>query len=335
MSEAETAGHVLVVLHKLGASLAMYDVQRGVPLIEQQTRPFPHELCASPDGRSLVVAEYGLRGTDTAGAGGTTLGVFDLRTGRRTATLSTEPYDRPHGISAAANGVSRLFVTSESTDRLLIFDLASGALLHAVPVGQRTPHCLCVAPDGATVYTANIGSGTVTPIDVEGGRARASVRVGERPEGMAFSPDGSLLYVVSRESDEVSVIDTDCGRVVGSITTGRGPVRIAMTPDGGRIAFPLFHQNAVQIADTAERRVIHTIPVGSQPAGTTLSADGKLLFVSCELEDTVYVISMEHAAVVGRIRTGRGPDAMLCLTPRSRAPFGSAEASGRSGDFKH
>jgi YVTN family beta-propeller protein len=321
MSDTQEPGHVLVVLHKLGASLAMYDVQRGVALIEQQTRPFPHELCISPDGQSVVVAEYGLRGTETRGAGGTTLGVFDLRTGRRTATLSTEPYDRPHGISAAANGVERLFVTSESTDRLLIFDLARGALLHAVSVGQRTPHCLCVAPGGATVYTANIGSGTVTAIDVEGGQAGASVYVGERPEGMVFSPDGSLLYVVSRESNEVSVIDTELARVVGSIATGRGPVRIAMTPDGGRIAFPLFHQNAVQIADTSSWRVTHTIPVGCQPAGTTLSADGTLLFVSCELEDAVYVISMEEAAVVGRIRTGRGPDAMLCLTSDA-APTG-------------
>jgi YVTN family beta-propeller protein len=326
MTRPAREAQILIVLHKLGASFAIYDVRRGVALVEQETRPFPHELCMAPDRRSFIVAEYGLRGTDAAGTGGDTLGVFDVRTGRRTATLSTAPFDRPHGISASRNGdgIARLFVTSESTDRLLILDLASGALLHAVSVGQRTPHCLCVAPDGATVYTANIGSGSVTAIDAKQGEVMYSLQVGERPEGMAVSPDGCVLHVVSRESDEVSLIDTGAGRVVGTIVTGRGPVRIVITPDGGRIAFPLFHENAVQIAETSTRRVVHTIPVGSQPAGTALSPDGALLFVSCELEDAVYVISMAEAQVVGRIRTGRGPDAMVCLA----APADAAEDAG-------
>jgi YVTN family beta-propeller protein len=315
MIETARHGSVLIVLHKLGASVGFYDVPGGAAILEHETRPFPHELCVGPDGQSFFVAEYGLRGTDTPGPGGTTLGIFDIRSARRTGTLTTGRYDRPHGIGASENGdgIDRLFVTSESTDRLLIFEIASGELLHAVPVGQHAPHCVCLAPDGAFAYTSNIGSDSLTRVDVQRGEADSSIRVGERPEGAVFSPDGQRLFVVNRESDLVSIVDTKGFHVVGAIATGRGPVRIAITPDGSRIACPLFHQDAVQIADVNRGHVTNTIKVGRQPAGIALSPDGSLLFVSCELEDTVYVISMDEAAVVERIRTGRGPDAMVCI----------------------
>jgi YVTN family beta-propeller protein len=315
MNQTAAMGPVLIVLHKLGASLGFYDVHAGTALVQQETGPFPHELCKAPDGQSFFVAEYGLRGTDAPGPGGSTVGIFDIRSAERTGTLSTGRYDRPHGIGAGRNGdgSDRLVVTSETTDRLLIFHIQSGELLHAVAVSQQAPHCVGLDPSGAFAYTSNIGSGTVTKIDVERGEVQSSVRVGERPEGMAFSPDGALLFLVNRESNLISIVDTAALSVVGAISTGQGPVRIAITPDGKRLAFPLFHQDAVQIADARRGCVTHTIPVGRQPAGTALSADGALLFVSCELEDTVYVISMDEFAIVRRIRTGCGPDAMMCI----------------------
>jgi YVTN family beta-propeller protein len=111
----------------------------------------------------------------------------------------------------------------------------------------------------------------------------------------------------------VSIVDAIKLETVGRIDTGKGPVRIAITPDGGRIGFPLFHENAVQIADTKARAVTHTVPVGKQPAGTTMSSDGELLFVSCEQEGLVYVISVADGEILSTIATGDGPDAMACL----------------------
>jgi YVTN family beta-propeller protein len=101
--------------------------------------------------------------------------------------------------------------------------------------------------------------------------------------------------------------------MIGKIPTGKGPVRIVMTPDGNRLAFPLFHADAVQIADTRTAKVTHTIPVGRQPAGTAISPDGELVFISCELEKTVYVLSLSENKIVARIGTGEGPDAMICI----------------------
>jgi YVTN family beta-propeller protein len=304
-------GRVLVVLHKLEASLGCYDVASGRELFRLPTADFPHELCLSPDRRRLYVTEYGLRGVESAGEGGNTVAVFDLKARLRVGTLSTGEYRRPHGVAVDAGG--RLYVTSEPRRALLIFRLEDQSFLHVVDVEQEIPHVVAVSPDGRTAMTANIGSGSLSAVDVMMGVVLRQVEVLERPEGMAFSPDGNRLYVVNRESDAVSVVDAVKFETVGRIDTGRGPVRIAITPEGGRIAFPLFHAESVQIADTKTGAVTHTIPVGKQPAGTTMSTDGEVLFVSCEHERQVYVISVADGEILSTIGTGEGPGAMACL----------------------
>jgi hypothetical protein len=44
-----------------------------------------------------------------------------------------------------------------------------------------------------------------------------------------------------------------------------------------------------------------------------MSADGEVLFVSCEHERRVYVISVADGEILSTIETGEGPDAMACL----------------------
>jgi YVTN family beta-propeller protein len=308
--------YTLIVLHKLADSLCGYDVATGRERFRLPTHRFPHELCLAPDRRTLFVTEYGLRGVESEGAGGTTIGVYDLPTRARLRTISTNGYERPHGIAAHAAG--KLFVTSETAGKLLLFDLATEALLHAVDTAQALPHLTNVAPDGQIVYAANIGSHSLTAIAVATGKIIAQIPVLERPEGMVFAPDGKLLYVVNRESNAIAVVDTTTQRMIGQIPTGQGPVRIVITPDGARLAFPLFFADAVQIASTATQQVTQTIPVGRQPAGTTMSRDGKLLFVSCELERTVYVVSLESYEVLTTIPTDEGPDSMVCLDQADR-----------------
>jgi YVTN family beta-propeller protein len=312
MTDLATSGLHLIVLHKLEHDLRLYDVGRGVELARAGTRRHPHEIWVDPARRQALVTEYGLRGVESAGEGGNTIGVYDLDPLARRSTISTGIYHRPHGIVADGNG--RVFVTAETAGALLVIDRLTGRLVRAVDTGQSTPHMTAVSPDGTAAYTANIGSGTVTEIEVATGTVRTQIPVLERPEGMAFSPDGLHLYVVNRESCAVAVVDTAARRMVGTIATGAGPVRIAITPDGRRLAWPLFYADALQIADVATRRVVATVAVGRQPAGTTMSPDGGLVFVSCELERRVYVVSLDERRVVATIATGEGPDAMACLS---------------------
>jgi YVTN family beta-propeller protein len=190
-------GRVLLVLHKFENFLGYYDVGTGKELGRVDTGVFPHEMALSPDRTRVYITEYGCRGVESEGQGSNAIAVVDLKARKRIGTISTEQYNRPHGI-VARNG--KLFVTSEPTRRLLIFDLKSEELLHAIDTGQLVSHLVNVSPDGKTAFTSNIRSNSLTAIDPIAGKAVKQIPLLVRPEGMVFSPDGGLLYVVNRRA---------------------------------------------------------------------------------------------------------------------------------------
>ena len=299
------------MLHKTDHSFSYYAIETGEQIAYIRTRPYPHEICLSPDRRRFYIAEMGVRGVESSGVGGHTIAVYDTKTLKLLSTIDTDPYDRPHGLATHANG--RLLVTSESTKTLLIYDMNSEALLYASYLDQDGAHMVNVDPNGKQAYTANIFSNTITEVDVETGTVNKHIDVLERPEGIVFSKDAKLLYVVNRESQAVSIVDRTLGRQIDVIETDNGPVRVVITPDGRQLVIPLFHSEAVQIVDTEKRTVTHTIAVGPHPAGTAMSPDGKLAFISCEDENQIYTISMDTLNIVSSFNTGPGCDAMVCL----------------------
>lgn len=303
--------YILIVLHKTDDTFAYYDVQTGEQTALIKTQPFPHEICLSPDRQKCYIAEMGVRGVESEGPGGHTVAVYDVKTRQHISTIDTQNYDRPHGLATHENG--RLFVTSESTKHLLIFDLHSEKLRHAVYLDQKCAHMVNVSPDGKQAYTANIFSNSITEVDVASGSVIKHIDVLDRPEGMAFSVDARLIYIVNRESAAVSIVDREIGKQIDMIHTGDGPVRIAITPDGKRLVIPLFHSAAVQIIDTETKAITYTINVGPHPAGIALSPDGNLVFTSCEDENLIYVLSLDTIKIINTIKTGPGCDAMVCL----------------------
>lgn len=302
--------YTLLVLHKLEHSFGYYDVQSGAQLKSINTRAYPHEICLNPSRNRIYIAEMGVRGIESEGPGGNTIAVFDLKSGEQVSSIETGKFDRPHGI--ATHGL-KLYVTSESTKHLLVYDLVSEAMICTVNLAQECAHMVGISPDGSSAYTANILSNSITEVDTKACEVRRHISVPERPEGMAFSPDGRLMYCVCREAKAVAVIDCEKGEMTDQIETGHGPVRVVITPDGKRLAVPLFHSASVEFIDTQSRKVSHTKSLGPHPAGTCISPDGKLVFVSCEDENLVYVFNMENMEIIQKIRTGDGADAMVCL----------------------
>lgn len=302
--------YTLLVLHKLEHSFGYYDVQSGEQLRNIKTRAYPHEICLNPARNKIFIAEMGVRGIESEGPGGNTIAVFDLRSGNQLSTVDTGKYDRPHGI--ATHG-SRLYVTSESTKHLLVYDLVSEAMICAINLDQECAHMVGISTDGRRAYTANILSNSISEIDTKECKVIRHIAVPERPEGMAFSPDGKLMYCVCREAKTVAVIDCEKGEVIDEIETGHGPVRVVSSPDGKQLAVPLFHSASVEFINTESRKVSHTKSLGPHPAGTCISPDGRMVFVSCEDENLVYVFDMANMKIVQKIKTGNGADAMVCL----------------------
>src|SRR3989304_5007320 len=94
VAASATAGEgTLVVLNKAEATASLIDLASGKAVATVPTGEGPHEVAASPDGKTVLAANYGSRGTP-----GSSLTVIDVPGARVVRTIDLGPGRRPHGL---------------------------------------------------------------------------------------------------------------------------------------------------------------------------------------------------------------------------------------------
>ncbi|HEX6083993.1 MAG TPA: YncE family protein [Thermoanaerobaculia bacterium] len=295
------AADTLLVVNKGEATLALVDPASMKVRGTVATGEEPHEVAVSDDGKVAVVTDYG----------GASLTVVDL--GRRRGVRFALPgLSRPHGIQALG---SRFYLTAENSRAVARYDAAANRIDWIAGVGQEFTHMLVVTPDEQKLYTANMGSNTVSVVDLTKRGALKHVAVTRTPEGMALSPDGSALWVagVARRDEpaQISIIDPKTDSVVRTIPSpAKLANRLRFTPDGTRVVVSDPGSNELLIFDAATGEVITKISTAAGPAGILITPDGKRLFVACADAGKVQVVDTATWRVTGEVATGREPDGM-------------------------
>lgn len=188
-------GDILLVGNKAEDTLSFIDLASGRELARLPTGRMPHEIAVSPDGRQAAVVSYGAAGID----------IFDVPGRRKLRTIDLSSHQGPHGIAWLPDG--RIVATTERSQSLTIVDPARGDQVQAVPTAQEGTHMVAVSADGRLAFTANIGGGTMSVIDLAASRKIRDVHVGGMPEGIALTPDGATLWVADLEQDRVAAFD--------------------------------------------------------------------------------------------------------------------------------
>ena len=303
---AAAAAGTLLIGNKGENSLSFVDLASGRELGRAATGPMPHEIAVSPDGRRAAVVAYG----------GATIDIFDVARRERLRTIDLSPNQGPHGIAWLADG--RILVTTERSRSLTVVDTARGDAVSAVPTGQQGTHMVAVSPDRRRAYTANIGSGTVSVIDLAAGTKLRDLAVGGRPEGIALSPDGAILWVGDLEGARVQAFDAATFERLAEVPTGRVPIRVAASPDGRWIATSNYGDGTLTLIDAAARRAVRTIPVSGEEAAAQVTilfaADGRRLYAAETGRDQVAEIDLDRGVVLRRLPAGRQGDG-LAIAP--------------------
>jgi YVTN family beta-propeller protein len=313
---ADAPAELLIVGNKRDNSVTLIDVAARHTLATLPTGEGPHEVAASSDGRWAVVANYG------AQQPGNSLTVLDLARHAVARTIQLAPYRRPHGITFLP-GDSLLAVTAESDQAVLVVRFADGTVARTIPTGQAGSHMVSVRADGRMAYTANIGSGTVTELDLVAGRATRTLPVAPRTEGVAVVPDGHEVWVGSNTQHTVTVIDTRTWAPVDTLSAPGLPYRIAISADGRTAVVPNPEANVVRVFDVATRTERRTISMtggaeGAQPVGVTLAADGRRVFVALQGTSEVAMVDLATGAELARFPVGAGPDGLAVTRRRGR-----------------
>jgi YVTN family beta-propeller protein len=321
---AQVAGlsGTLVLTNKTPSTATIIDVASGRTLAMLPTGAGPHEIAISSDGRTAVVTDY-------SGQPGRTLTVIDVPNLRVTRTIDLGQYNRPHGI-VFLPGDSLVAVTSEASGNVVIVNAIAGTVSRAIATEGRGSHMVGVTADAARAYTGNIGSSTVSELDLRTGRFTRSWNVPEQPEAINVTPDGREVWVGSNSTGKVSVIDVASGRLTTVADGVKWPYRVLFSPDSHTVLIPDLRGEELRFLDRTSKRELARISFpGGQPQGITITPDGRYAFESLSAQGRVAVIDMRTRAVVAQIAAGDTPDGVAYTTRVvAAASAGPMQAAG-------
>lgn len=296
------SGPVLLIGNKGEDTVSFVDLATGKELGRSPTGKMPHEIAISPDGSQAAVVAYGDK----------TIDLFDVATRAKLKTIDLAPNEGPHGISWLKDG--RIVVTTERSQSVAVVDPAAGTVTASIKTGQQGTHMVAVTSDGTTAYTANIPAGTVTVIDLKGGKKLRDVTVGGRPEGIALSRDELVLWVGDLEGSRVQAFDTDTFDKLTEVKTGGTPIRVAASPDGRWIVTSNLQAGGLTIIDAVTRKHARDVALsGSADAGQVtilFSPDGRRLYAAETGANVVAEVDLETGQVLRRLPAGKNGDGL-------------------------
>ncbi len=303
-------GPVLLVGNKGEDTVSFVDLATGAELGKAPTGKAPHEIAISPDGRQAAVVAYG----------GKTIDLFDVGTRAKLKTIDLAPNEGPHGIVWLKDG--RLIVTTERSQSLAIVDPAAGTVTASIKTDQQGTHMVAVSPDGKTAYTANIPAGTVSVIDLAGGKKLRDLTVGGEPEGIALAESGRTLWVADLQGHRVQAFDTTSFAKLAEVETGAVPIRVAVSPDGKWVVTSNVMAGTLTLIDAKSRTKVRDIIVSGRPqAGQVtilFSADGQRIYAAETGSNQVAEIDLAAGTVLRRLPAGKNGDGLAIAVPIAR-----------------
>lgn len=292
----------LIVTNKGPSTATIIDAASGRALATLPTGQGPHEVALSRDGRIAVVTDYGSR------SGGSTLTVIDVPALKVVRTIALGEYQRPHGI-VFLPGDSLVAVTSESSRNVVIVHVQAGVVRKAIATQHNGSHMVGVTGDGTRAYTGDMGSNTVSELNLLTGQYVRSWDVPTQPEAINVTADGSEVWVGSNATGKVSVVNPVTG-VITTAAEGFGwPYRVFFSPDQKTVLLPDLRREELRFLDRSSHKELARLSfAGGGPQGITMTPDGKFILQSLSQQGRVAVIDAATRKVLGHIPAGDTPD---------------------------
>lgn len=269
-----------------------------------------HEVIASPDGKTAFVPIYGNSGVGKPGTDGKNIAVIDIASKKVVGNVAFDHGVRPHcPLIGPKDG--RLYVTTELDKTITIIDPKTLKIVGTLPTGQEQSHMMVLSHDGERAYTANVGPGTVSVIDVAGRKVLKVIPISRNTQRISITPDDKWVFTADQTKAQMAAIDTSTNSVAKWIPMEGMGYGSAVTPDGKWLLVALADQNKVAVIDVKNMQVARTVPVGDYPQEVLVQPDGKAAYVSCmHGGGTVSEIDLGSWKVTRTITTGSSTDGL-------------------------
>jgi len=268
-----------------------------------------HEVAASPDGKQAFVPIYGNSGVGHPGTDGRLLRVIDLETKKIVGTVDFGKGVRPHcAVVGPKDGL--LYVTTELENSITIIDPHTLKIVGTVPTGQAESHMLTITSDGKKGYTANVGPGTVSVLDLTANKLVTVIPISKTTQRISVSPDDRWVFTADQTKPQLAVIDTASNKVTTWIELPGTGYGTAPTPDGQWLVVAMSGINKAGVVDLKSMKLTRTFDVPKAPQEVVVRPDGGVAYISCDASKQVAVLDLKEWKITNLIDAGRGADGL-------------------------
>jgi DNA-binding beta-propeller fold protein YncE len=269
-----------------------------------------HELAVTPDGKTAFVPIYGSSGVGQPGTDGQIIDVMDVASRKVISKIDFGHGVRPHcAVFNRADGL--LYVTTELDKQIAIIDPKTYKVVGSIPTGQQESHMLTISPDGKRGYTANVGPGSVSVLDIPNRKLLTVIQVvPKNVQRIAITPDGKWVFTSDQEKPRLAVIDTLTNEVDKWVDLPDVAYGTAVTPDGKYLLLTQPKTSKLAVLDLATMKVTRSLDMPKSPQEIVVQPDGSRAYISCSSSGQVAVIDLKTWQTEAPIQAGKTVDGM-------------------------
>lgn len=305
-------GQSLLVVNQGDATVSIVDPAHYTQIAavhEPVSGVHAHEIVATPDGRTAFAPVYGSVGVGKPGIDGHEMLFIDIPSRKVVGSLDFGHGVRPHQpVYDAAHHL--LYVTTELDRSVSIIDPSTRKIVGTIPTGQEQSHMFVLSHDGKRGYTANVGPGTVSVLDIVGRKTMDIIHVSPSVQRISISNDDKHVFTSDVTSPRLAVIDTATNKVANWVQLPGSGYGTAPTPDGRWLLVCIPSTEEIAVIDLAALKVVRRIKVPAKPQEVLIRPDGKLAYVSCNTSGKVAVLDLSNWTVPNIISAGPGADGL-------------------------
>jgi len=300
----------LLVDQKGDRSLAIVDPAAGKVVADVAENGITgHEVAGSPDGRLAFVPIYGNSGVGKPGTDGRNIVVVDVAAHKIVGNIAFDHGVRPHcAVFGPKDGM--LYVSTELDHSITIINPKTLKIVGSIPTGQAESHMFVISHDGLRAYTANVGPGTVSVLDIKARKVLKIIPISGNTQRISISPDDKWVFTADQTKPQMAVIDTSTDTVKTWVPIDGLGYGSTVTPNGRFMLVAVPEANKVDAIDLSTMKKVESVSVGASPQEVLVQPDGKTAYVSCTGSSQVDAIDLATWKVTRQIATGKGTDGL-------------------------
>jgi len=265
----------------VGGAFVSHDASATPPKLEvvqkADTGSMPKAVTVSPDGKKLVVTNFGQWGHHN-------LYWYDPTTLERIAETNFNPEKKKptEGGNAVESIFSpdskTLYVSNFNENTLMVVDADSHEVIRRVEVGLR-PKIVLLNHDGSEVLVANWDSYAATIYDTKDFKQVAKLKTTEHPRGMAWTKTGKV-YVAGFEGDEIDVYSGENFSEHKRLKACKHVRHMVLSPDHETLYLSCYYLGQLGVWDVATDKMKKLVQIGQEPKSSAVSDDGRWVFIA-------------------------------------------------------